>query len=212
MYDLLLFDLDGTICDPLEGSTKCTNYALARHGFAPVDADQVSALIGPPLNEAFEAIVGSDSPELIDLLVTAYRERQGSVGLLECHLYPGVVDALDTLVGRGSRLAVCTSKPTNFATRILTRFGIAEIFEFIDGGDVRNPKWQQIGRLREDGRVPVQTIMIGDRAVDLAAAHRNGLESAGVLWGYGSQAELEREGPKHLFHSPAEWLALTVST
>jgi phosphoglycolate phosphatase len=209
MYELLLFDLDGTICDPLEGNTNCTNYALAKHGFAEVTAERVSTLIGPPLNEAFEAIIGSESVDLIDVLVATYRERQGLIGWRETRLYPGVVDALKTLATSGSRLAVCTSKPTRFAEQILALFGIVDLFEFVDGGDVRNPKWRQMGRLCEAGRIPSDAIMIGDRAVDLAAAHRNGLESAGVLWGYGSRAELEKESPKYLFQSPAEWLTLT---
>jgi phosphoglycolate phosphatase len=211
MYDLLLFDLDGTLSDPLEGSVNCTNYALSTNGFAEIGPDEVAALIGPPLNEAFEAIVGSDSAELIDALVASYRERQGSIGWTECCLYPGVVDALNSLAEEGNRLAVCTSKPTTFAIRILERFKLVGLFEFIDGGDVRFPKWRQIQRLREEGRVPAKSIMIGDRAVDLAAAHRNGIEAAAVLWGYGSRIELEREAPKHLFQSPAEWLTLSRS-
>lgn len=208
MYDLLLFDLDGTICDPLEGSVNCMNYALSKHGLAEVSAERVASLIGPPLNEAFEAIVGSNSLELIDLLVGSYRGRQGSSGWMECSLYPGVVDMLSRLGEGGDRLAVCTSKPTRFATMILDRFELADMFEFIDGGDVRFPKWQQIARLREDGKVPAKSIMVGDRAVDLMAAHRNGIESAGVLWGYGSLAELERESPKHLFQVPEDWRVL----
>lgn len=211
MYELLIFDLDGTISDPLEGSTNCTNHALVRHGLPEVDATAVAELIGPPLNEAFEAIVGADSRELIDRLVATYRERQGGVGLLECRLYPGVVDALSALAGYGRRLAVCTSKPTRFATQILAHYGIAHWFDFIDGGDVRIPKWQQLRRLRDEGRVPADAIMIGDRGVDLAAGHRNGLDSAGVLWGYGSRAELESEAPRHLFGSPSEWLDLAAA-
>lgn len=50
--------------------------------------------------------------------------------------------------------------------------------------------------------------MVGDRDVDLIAAHRNGLRSAGVLWGYGSQAELKQEQPRYLLSQPYELVAL----
>ncbi len=50
--------------------------------------------------------------------------------------------------------------------------------------------------------------MIGDRAVDLIAAHKNGLHGAGVLWGYGSLSELTIENPKYIFSKPLEWLQL----
>jgi phosphoglycolate phosphatase len=50
--------------------------------------------------------------------------------------------------------------------------------------------------------------MVGDRALDMIAAHRNGLQAAGVLWGYGSRAELVREQPRYLLDSPSELLML----
>ena len=60
--------------------------------------------------------------------------------------------------------------------------------------------------------VSESTMMIGDRSVDLAAAHASGLTSAGVLWGYGSREELERENPSRLFESPEEWHILEELT
>lgn len=50
--------------------------------------------------------------------------------------------------------------------------------------------------------------MVGDRAVDLTAAHKNGLKSAGVLWGYGSKQELTAETPFHLWSKPEDILKL----
>jgi phosphoglycolate phosphatase len=52
--------------------------------------------------------------------------------------------------------------------------------------------------------VSKDTLMVGDRAVDLIAAHKNGLKAAGVLWGYGSLTELEEELPLCLFRSVHE--------
>ncbi len=204
MYNLLLFDLDGTLCDPLEGATRCINHALAECGLEPVASQRVATFIGPPLDTAFESIVGSDSVTLIDLLIEKYRERYSDLGYAECHLYPGIRDALGDLHASGVPLAVCTSKRADFAERILRMFELADLFQFIDGGGIRYPKQEQIKRLWAEGRLPGGSIMIGDRAVDLVAAHRNGLASAGVLWGYGSTAELEAENPAHMFHAPSE--------
>ena len=77
-----------------------------------------------------------------------------------------------------------------------------DLFRFIDGGAVRVSKRQQMQRLRGEGRVSDRSIMIGDRAVDLVAAHSNGLSSAGVLWGYGSVEELSGENPRYLIETP----------
>ena len=53
--------------------------------------------------------------------------------------------------------------------------------------------------------------MVGDRSVDVAAAHKNGLQAAGVLWGYGSFDELSAEEPEYLFRSPLDLLGLRES-
>jgi len=69
-------------------------------------------------------------------------------------------------------------------------------------------KWQQIEVLLTSGAIDDRTLMIGDRATDLAAAHRNGLRSVGVLWGYGSRAELESEAPLCLLRDPKDLVRL----
>jgi hypothetical protein len=71
---------------------------------------------------------------------------------------------------------------------------------------------QQIADLCMQGIVTTTSIMVGDRAVDTTAAHKNGLQAAGVLWGYGSLAELEGEHPEYLFNSPDEWSLLKHSS
>jgi phosphoglycolate phosphatase len=65
-------------------------------------------------------------------------------------------------------------------------------------------KHQQIADLLSQGLVSKDTLMVGDRAVDLIAAHKNGLRSVGVLWGYGSLAELENKLPLYLFRAVHE--------
>jgi phosphoglycolate phosphatase len=105
-------------------------------------------------------------------------------------------------------MAVCTSKRRDFAERILAMFDLRQFFLFVDGGDVGVRKWQQLTALRAQGKITTASVMVGDRATDLIAAHCNGLSSGGVLWGYGSYAELSNESPQYLFRSPAEWSRL----
>jgi phosphoglycolate phosphatase len=82
----------------------------------------------------------------------------------------------------------------DFAERILERFKLRAFFSFVDGGDVGISKQSQLERLRATGLVGPESIMIGDRAVDIDAASANGLGSAGVSWGYGTEAELKSAG------------------
>jgi len=207
-HDLLLFDMDGTLSDPLVGIGRSINHALSRFGHAPVDLPEIPAFVGIPLNKTFQTLTGVTSPGHLNALVASYRERYAEVGYSENVMYPGVAEALADLTADGVSLAVCTSKQKRFAERILKMFGIRSCFQFVNGGDTGVRKWQQIERLLSEGLISESSVMVGDRASDMVAAHRNGLCAAGVLWGYGSRGELEREQPRRLLDSPSEILTL----
>jgi phosphoglycolate phosphatase len=184
------------------------NYALSCFGHEPLQLSACTAYIGPPLEESFTAITGVTSSVEIRALIEKYRERYCDVGFSENTLYPGIAEALQALAQSKIPLAVCTSKRKDFAERILAMFGLREYFMFVSGGDVGIEKWQQIEGMLRTGAISASTVMIGDRSVDISSAHRNGLFSAGVLWGHGSRAELETERPSYLFSSPVELLSL----
>jgi phosphoglycolate phosphatase len=203
-YDLILFDLDGTLSDPQLGIGRSINHALERHGFMPVAPGAVSRYIGPPLDESFRVITGCDDEATIHALVAAYRERYGDIGYAENLLYAGIPEALATLADAGLPLGLCTSKRRDFACKILALFQLDHLFHFVDGGEIGVHKWQQIAALRAAGQVSERSLMVGDRAVDMVAAHRNGLVAAGVLWGHGSRDELQAESPRYLLDAPAQ--------
>ncbi len=210
-HDLLLFDLDGTLSDPLLGFARSMNYALAHFGHKPLEMSACSAYIGPPLDESFAAITGVTSPSQIKALVAKYRERYADIGFSENTVYPGIPETLETLAESGIPIAVCTSKRKDFAERILEMFGLRECFLFVSGGDIGIEKWQQIEALLARGSISTSSVMIGDRSIDIAAARKNGLYSAGVLWGHGSKAELESEQPNYLFASPIDLQSLAMT-
>ena len=203
-YDFILFDLDGTLSDPIEGIGRSIDYALSHYGYAPLDPAERAVWIGPPLIQSFRRHTGrTDETHLTDLLAK-YRERYADVGYAENTIYPGIADALQTLADTGVPMAVCTSKRADFAQRILELFGIAQHFRFVDGGDIHIEKWEQMEKLRAHGVVTEASLMIGDREFDMIAAHRNGLSAAGVLWGYGSREELTAHAPAHILDTPMD--------
>ncbi|GGP26314.1 HAD family hydrolase [Silvimonas amylolytica] len=205
--DFILFDLDGTLSDPLEGIANCMNHALVHFGYPARSKAELSRYVGPPIDINFGKETGSKDPEHIAALIERYRERYAIYGHLENQLYGGVPGMLDGLAAAGIPMAVCTSKRADFAEKILVHFGLSDYFRFVDGGDIGIHKWQQIAALRAANKIPANTLMVGDRGVDLIAAHRNGLASAGVLWGYGSLDELAAQKPRYLFDQPAQLLA-----
>jgi len=203
-HSVVVFDLDGTLSDPLQGIGRSINHALARHGYDEWPIDALATFVGPPLDETFRLLTGCSDAAHVQGLVACYRERYSDVGYAENAVYDGVPAMLQSLVASGVVLGVCTSKLSVFAERILSHFGLMEYFAFISGGDIGVHKWQQLAELRAQGHLDNDAIMVGDRAIDINAAHRNRLGSCGVSWGFGSLEELRSASPRYLCNRPAE--------
>lgn len=84
-HDLILFDLDGTLSDPALGIGRSIDYALERHGFAPLAEGEVSRYIGPPLDEGFRVMTGRDDDATIHSLIAAHRNGLSAAGVLWGH-------------------------------------------------------------------------------------------------------------------------------
>jgi phosphoglycolate phosphatase len=207
----LLFDLDGTLTDPVVGITRCIQHALVRLGHEPPPAAALARFVGPPLRGTFAELLGTDDGELVARAIAGYRERFVEVGMFENQVYPDVANGLDRLAARGHRLWVVTSKPRVYAARIVEHFGLAGRFSGVygselDGTNVDKTDLVRVVLAREELR-PADTWMIGDRAQDVRGGRANGARTAGVLWGYGSDEELRAAEPDLLVASMADLVA-----
>ena len=131
----LILDLDGTLSDNSLGITRCFNHALHIHGLAPVPDAIIAQEIGPPLDATFLKLAPGIGRADVEPLVASYRERYSDIGFSENTVYAGIPAVLAKLHSAGVKLGVCTSKRGDFAEKILSLFGVAEYFDFVDGGD-----------------------------------------------------------------------------
>ena len=194
----LIFDLDGTLTDPRLGITRCYAHALEQLGLVAPLLHELERHIGPPLRAVFAELLMTTEVERIELAVTLYRERFGTIGLFENDPYPEIHATLAQLRARGHALWVCTSKPHVYATRILERFDLAEYFGGVYGDELAGTfadKATLLAHLLEREAIPpARAIMIGDRKHDVRAARHNGARSIGVLYGFGDASELTTAG------------------
>ncbi len=204
----VILDLDGTISDPSEGIWRSVNHALDVFDHAPVQRDDVAALIGPPLDQTFRRLVPDCSQAHAVALVASFRERYADIGYSENTLYPHMPDVLRELASTCT-LALCTGKRVDFAHKILDMFGLADLFSVVDGGDVGIHKTQQTERMARQHQLS-EPVMVGDRDNDIAAGAHIGATTIGVLWGFGDAAELA--GANHLATHPADLLKYYRST
>ena len=207
----LLVDLDGTLTDNYLGISRSISHALAAMGAAPVGEDVLRQCVGPPLRQVFPQLLGTADATIVETAIGHYRERFGSIGWAENVIYDGIPELLATLVGRGHALHLCTSKPQPYAERIVALFGFGAHLAGVYGADLAgslDDKAHLVAHvLAREGLAADRCTMIGDRMHDVRAARRNGVRSIGVLWGYGSRAELESAGVDAIVATPEALLA-----
>jgi phosphoglycolate phosphatase len=207
-YPFILFDLDGTLTDPGLGITNAVMYALDKFGIKAEDRSSLYKFIGPPLWDSFEQFFGF-SKEEAETAVQYFREYYNVTGIFENTPYDGIHALLKSLKDVGGTLAVATSKPEITAKRVLEHFDLAEYFTFV-GGSVfdgsRVKKYDVIRYVLDNCRISdlSSAVMVGDREHDVVGAKKAGLDSVGILYGYGSREELERAGATAITGTVAE--------
>lgn len=199
MKRALLFDFDGTLFDTGPGVLNCVVYALEHLGIHETDHQKLRKFMGPPLYDMFRELYGFDDA-LGHEAVRLYRERYQPTGIWECAPYPGIPELLKKLRDAGFLLAVATGKPTPSALRILERYEMDSLFDFVCGSEfdgTRSKKSEVVSAVLDQFRMtehPEQALMIGDRKYDVIGARAVGVDCLGVRYGYGESGELESAG------------------
>ena len=195
-YDVILFDLDGTLTNSELGITTCVQHALRHFGIEVEDRRTLRHFIGPPLLDSFMKHYNM-SKEQAEEAVVKYRERFSTVGLFENEVYPGIDSLLEKLKQEGKLLATASSKPENFVLQILEHFGLDGYFDEIAGAELstsgRNSK-EAVLRYVLD-RLGVEdlstAVLVGDTKFDVQGAKSLGIDCIGVTYGFGTAAELK---------------------
>lgn len=209
-FPVLLLDLDGTLSDNYAGIAGSIRHALSRLGAPDPGDDVLRSCVGPPLRETFARLVAGADASVVERAIDAYRERYAVEGWRENVPYPGIAEALAALHASQTRLFVCTSKPQRFAERIVAHFGFDAWVESVHGPDLAgrlDDKRDLMAHLLASERIDAKDCaMVGDRHHDIRAARLNGVSAIGVLWGYGSAAELS--DADRVLREPRELLSL----
>lgn len=197
-YQYYFFDLDGTIIDSALGITNSVMYALKKYGIIETDREKLYKFIGPPLTVSFGKYYGFSKEQAWEA-VELYREYYQDRGIFECRIYEGLREVLSTIHNNGGKAVIATSKPELYAKKIMNHFQFNTYFDGVYGMELdgrRGTKTEVIQyALKEAGVKDLKSvIMIGDRKHDIIGAKENGLDSLGVLYGFGTEEELKAAG------------------
>lgn len=190
-FDIVGFDLDGTLLDTEADLGVAVNHALAMAGRAPVAASEVRGLIGggarKMLARALEkdgAVADDEFAALYDELLRFYTANSA----VHTRPFPGTGAMLDGLSARGVKLAVVTNKLESLAVQVLGELGMASRFYTVIGGDTMGPGRAKPAPDQLDEMVARagggRAAYIGDTTYDTRAAQAAGLPCVAVSFGF----------------------------
>ena len=177
--------MDGTLIDSGEGVLESLATAIESYNIF-YDKKRLPEMIGPPFGVGLKNIFNIDVDK-----------------------YPGIIARY-----RDTYIILGTSKPIEFAEKILKQMDCIEYFDFIGAAESdtkRATKEEVLAWVIEECRIndeKNQAIMIGDRMYDILGARAVGIDTIGVLWGYGSKEELKKYGARQIIKLPKDLLEI----
>lgn len=196
-YSAVLFDFDGTFADTGEGVLASANAAFAAMGRPQMPPEAWRPCLGPPLLWSFTCVAGM-TPEEAERAIEIYRKAYAEGNCYRLRVYDGMEALLRRLNEAGVPAAVASSKPTVFLEKILEHLGCRGYFAAVVGAELSRQEARKADLLlraaRACGAEPARCLMVGDRKFDMEAARELGMRAVGVLYGFGSEAELRESG------------------
>lgn len=206
-YELVLFDLDGTLTNSGRGITNSLKIAFNEMGKPVPGMDILRRFIGPPMWDGFTSICHMPPEEAV-IAIKYFRKVYNVRGIFENEVYEGIPELLADLLSAGALLAVATSKPVTQAHTVLDHYNLNKYFKYVsaeDNSEHGGGKEKLIARALKESGVPAEkAVMIGDTKFDAAGARKAGTCFIGALYGFGTKEEMVREGAEKFVKSPAE--------
>ena len=213
---LLVFDLDGTLCETADDLIATLNAILAHEGAAPVSGAAARQMVGHGARALIRrglAASGRDvSPARLEELFLDFLAHYSEHVADHSFLFPGVVAALDRFAAAGYRFAVCTNKIEAPSVKLLQLLGVAGRFAAICGQDtfaVCKPHPDALLlTIARAGSDPARAIMVGDSRTDIDTAKAAGIPVIAVDFGY-TDVHVSQLGPDRVIsHFDALWDAV----
>ena len=207
-YELVIFDLDGTLLNTLDDLTRAVNHALKRQGFPLRSSEQVRRTIGNGIaNTMRRAIPEGSSEEASRQAISDFRDYYLSHVNVSTRPYDGMPALLDAM-GNAGILAAVNSNKLNSATLALCEAHLPGKLACILGELPELPKKPApdgaLRIIRQLGTDPARTLYVGDGETDIQTAANAGIDCAWVAWGYRRPSELGGLVVPHAFASVQE--------
>jgi len=200
-YHHFIFDLDGTLVDSATEIHLAVTAVCQKHDLPIPTEAYIRKMTGSPPRIFF--LDHNCSEEDADNLVAEFRSHLALCAGDPKYVFPAVMPLLESLKAKGIRISLATTKPTDLATILLQRYGLASFFSHIQGTDppLQHKPHPDIVNLCIAKSSLGKSVMVGDTIFDVEAARNAAIDSIAVSTGAHSIDRLTRAKPTYLFNS-----------
>lgn len=207
-FDLVIFDLDGTILDTLGDLASAVNFALEENGLPARTTDEVRMFVGNGVRKLVSRAVPAGTPDgVIEAVYASFGERYRAHSAELTRPYDGIAELLAALGREGIKLAVVSNKPDDAVGGLCGKY-FPDTFDMTVGardGVPHKPSPQSVsGVIDALGCERAKTAYVGDSDVDIMTAKNAGIEIFSAAWGFRSREFLIKSGAVRLYDTPRE--------
>lgn len=209
-YDLIIFDMDGTILNTLEDLKNSLNYVLQQAGYQTRTLEEVRTFVGNGIRKTIERALPSDiEEEKIDELFSLFMDYYAIHNTDNTKPYNGVIDLLKELKHLGYKTAVVSNKQDSAVISLCKKF-FTGLFD-VEIGEKENiakkPDPDEVNEVLKILNIDrTKSIYIGDSEVDIQTAQNSKMKSIIVDWGFRDRKFLYEHGAEVIVSNPSEIL------
>ena len=209
-YDLIIFDMDGTILNTLEDLKNSLNYVLQQAGYQIRTLEEVRTFVGNGIRKTIERALPSDiEEEKVDELFSLFMDYYAIHNTDNTKPYNGVIELLKELKHLGYKTAVVSNKQ-NSAVKSLCKKFFTGLFD-VEIGEKENiakkPEPDEVNEVLKILNIDrTKSIYIGDSEVDIQTAQNSKMKSIIVDWGFRDRKFLYEHGAEVIVSNPSEIL------
>ncbi len=197
-YELVLFDLDGTLLNTIDDLGEAVNHAMAQHGFPLRTRSEYTKMVGHGVRNLVMKALPDDvrgDEAVVDAALADFMAYYTAHIDIHTHPYAGMQELMGELHRKGILMAVASNKFQEGTEHLVARFFPDIPFVAVLGnrpGFPLKPDPEIVNEvLRKTGVEKERVIMVGDSPTDMNTAANSGIKFIAVSWGFRNVKDIE---------------------
>lgn len=208
--EMIIFDLDGTLIDSIEGISYSMNKVLEESGYPTHNNDKYKSFVGNGRSELVKKSLPEEikKSNMLPYYISKYNDYYSKYWNYKMTPYSGIIELINSLTENGISVSVNTNKDSTTANLIIKKYFPDIDFTHVIGQSLNIKKKPDPGAvnliIEEAGISRSKCIYVGDTEVDLKTAENSGVDCICVTWGFRSKKELIDRGANKIINRPEE--------